>query len=197
MEHRTAHLVEPPEQAGSLLDRPIGDEAADPRRGDGVPVRLTERDALDSEALMRAGCPEQVDITLTVTAEAEVLPHDDLDRTELADEHVGDEVVCRLTCPFGIEWDHRHHVHPEPLEQLEALLEVAQQERGVLRTDHFGRVAVEGGHHRGETLVTSFPDHATECALVPEVNTVVDADGHDGSCGRQGSIIGGQHAHHH
>ena len=55
---------------------------------------------------------EQLDVALRPVAEAEVLPHRDLDRAELPDEHVVDELLRRLGGEGAVERDHDELLTP-------------------------------------------------------------------------------------
>ena len=60
-----------------------------------------------------------------------------------------DEVLRRLVGPLLVEGDDHRPVHPGRLEQLELLVEVAEELGRRLRAHHGGRVAVEGDHGGG------------------------------------------------
>ena len=64
----------------------------------------------------------------------------------------GHEVLGRLVGPLGVEGDHHRAVHAGRLQQLQLLVEVAEQAGGGLGTDHRGRMAVEGDHRGGQAV---------------------------------------------
>ena len=195
VQHRPPDLVKSSKKRRGFRHPPPCDEAPDPGRGDGVPICLPERDALDGEPLTLTDVPQEAHVAQSVPSEAKVLSDDHLDRSELADEHIIDEILGRLLCSLGIEGDDRHDVDADPLKQLEALLEIAKKQRGMLRPDHLCRMAVKRGDDGRQALSAGLLDDRIQRALMPEVHAVVDADGHDGSRFGQGAVDGGEHVH--
>ena len=93
----------------------------------------------DDPRLERGLRAQQVGVALGLVAEAEVLPHRDLRRAELADEHVVDELLRRLGGELAVERDHDELAHPEPGDEVGLDVERGQQlGRGVGRDDRRG-----------------------------------------------------------
>ena len=85
--------------------------------------------------------------------EMEVLPHHHESSIEPFDQLPGDEFFCRLVGPLLVEVDHHRAIDPGGCQQFELLVEVAQQQRSRLRTNHCGGVPIERHHHGGQSAL--------------------------------------------
>ena len=151
-----------------------------------------QRHAVHLEPGHRAHLGQEGHVALAAVAEVEVLPHHHQPGVEALDQLPGDELLGRLVGPLLVEADDHRPVDTGRRQQLELLVEVAEQQRGRLGTHHRGRVAVEGDDHGGQAVVLGPGPQLGQQGPVPEVDAVVGADGDGRAAGgrRQRGAVG-------
>ncbi len=75
-----------------------------------------------------------------------------------------------------IESDHRHQLHPEGAQQLDAMFDAREHRRGPLRGHHGQRVRIERHHPGNQTGLPRHGDERPEHGAVPGMHSVEDPD---------------------
>ena len=121
---------------------------------------------------------EQGHVPLAAVAEVEVLPHHHQPGPEAVDEDRVARSPRPSRWPAPCRRARPRSGPPRPRQQLELLVEVAEQGGRRLGPDHGGRMAVEGHHHRGQPVGPGPRPELAEQGPVAEVDAVIGADGH-------------------
>ena len=92
-----------------------------------VTIHVDQGETLDREPAGGPDAAEQVDVATALVSEVEVLPHDHGPGGQAPDQHLVDELLGRLGGPVLVEADHVGGIDAVGRQELELLVQVAQQ----------------------------------------------------------------------
>lgn len=145
---------------------------------DGGVVALGTDDP-DPEAVLAAQPAQQIGIAAARLAELEIVPDDDADRAQLADQKILDEALGLPGSEILVEPGDDHRVHPGRLHQRELDLARRQAEQVQPGQENVPRVRLEGERAGTDTQVIGHGAGRADHRLMAAVDTIEVADGHD------------------
>ena len=136
---------------------------------------------MDVESVRRSGRAEQLDVSLRLVPETEVVADDEMTDPELGVQQLVDERSRRNCGELRVEPHAEHPIDRGRPEGLHLLAESGDPGRGHEVVEHLLRMGLEDHEHRGKIEVLSEPREALQQCPVADVNPVEHADGQHAS----------------
>ena len=177
--HAAADRIRATQQALGQAEIPLLQRRAYPRAGHPLAVDFAGRRVGDLKTEPLAGLLQVIEITVTATAETEVIPHHQvvdaqaLDQ-QIAHERLGGEAAERLVEPGA-----QHLIDAVVAQRDQLVTQAVKPRRCLVRAEKFLRLRFEQ-HHRGQLATRpGLVDHLIENPLMPQMDAIEVADGGD------------------
>src|SRR5690606_6812552 len=146
MQHPAGDAVGTTEQAFGEGEIRRGQRFAHPGAADPLAVQLNGGGGLDAEAMLGAGLQQKVEVTGTITAEAEIVADLQVADTEAIHQHLLDELRSGQLAQAAIEGQANYPFDPFGSEQLKLVAQPCQARRGSLGTEELAWLRLEDHH---------------------------------------------------